>query len=256
MRLKNKASVVTGASKGIGKSIAKKFAIEGSKVSICSRTSSKKEGFKVVDEIIKNGGEAIYSSVDVSKYNEVEKFIQRTIDEWGTIDILVNNAGIGMLKSIEDTSSNEWKNIMENNVESVFNCTKLVIPHMRKNGGGSIINLASVASYVGFADDAAYCASKGGVLMLTRQTALDYSKENIRVNSICPGFIGTPELIHYLSQTEDPKLEMEKVIDYHPIGRIGTPEEVANVALFFASDESSFVTGADLAVDGGLLTRP
>ena len=163
----------------------------------------------------------------------MEKLIQKTIDEWGKIDILVNNAGIGMLKSIEDTSSNEWKNILENNLESVFNCTKSVIPHMRKNGGGSIINLASVASYVGFADDAAYCASKGGVLMLTRQTALDYSKENIRVNSICPGFIGTPELIHYLSQTEDPKLEMEKVIDYHPIGRIGTTEEGANVAIFF-----------------------
>ena len=256
MRLENKVSVITGASKGIGKSIAKKFAFEGSKVSICSRTSSKKEGLKVVDEIVKNGGEAIYSSVDVSKYNEVEKLIQKTIDEWGKIDILVNNAGIGMLKSIEDTSSNEWKNIMENNLESVFNCTKSVIPHMRENGGGSIINLASVASYVGFADDAAYCASKGGVLMLTRQTALDYSKENIRVNSICPGFIETPELIHYLSQTENPKLEMEKVIDYHPIGRIGTTEEVANVALFLASDESSFVTGADLAVDGGLLTRP
>ena len=256
MRLENKVSVITGASKGIGKSIAKKFAFEGSKVSICSRTSSKKEGLKVVDEIVKNGGEAIYSSVDVSKYSEVEKLIQKTIDEWGKIDILVNNAGIGMLKSIEDTSSNEWKNIMENNLESVFNCTKSVIPHMRKNGGGSIINLASVASYVGFADDAAYCASKGGVLMLTRQTALDYSKENIRVNSICPGFIETPELIHYLSQTENPKLERQKVIDYHPIGRIGTTEEVANVALFLASDESSFVTGADIAVDGGLLTRP
>lgn len=256
MRLENKVSVITGASKGIGKSIAKKFAFEGSKVSICSRTSSKKEGLKVVDEIVKNGGEAIYSSVDVSKYNEVEKLIQKTIDEWGKIDILVNNAGIGMLKSIEDTSSNEWKNIMENNLESVFNCTKSVIPHMRENGGGSIINLASVASYVGFADDAAYCASKGGVLMLTRQTALDYSKENIRVNSICPGFIETPELIHYLSQTENPKLERQKVIDYHPIGRIGTTEEVANVALFLASDESSFVTGADIAVDGGLLTRP
>ena len=256
MRLENKVSVITGASKGIGKSIAKKFAFEGSKVSICSRTSSKKEGLKVVDEIVKNGGEAIYSSADVSKYNEVEKLIQKTIDEWGKIDILVNNAGIGMLKSIEDTSSNEWKNIMENNLESVFNCTKSVIPHMRENGGGSIINLASVASYVGFADDAAYCASKGGVLMLTRQTALDYSKENIRVNSICPGFIETPELIHYLSQTENPKLERQKVIDYHPIGRIGTTEEVANVALFLASDESSFVTGADIAVDGGLLTRP
>ena len=186
----------------------------------------------------------------------MEKLIQKTIDEWGKIDILVNNAGIGMLKSIEDTSSNEWKNIMENNLESVFNCTKRVIPHMRENGGGSIINLASVASYVGFADDAAYCASKGGVLMLTRQTALDYSKENIRVNSICPGFIEAPELIHYLSQTENPKLERQKVIDYHPIGRIGTTEEVANVALFLASDESSFVTGADIAVDGGLLTRP
>ena len=256
MRLENKVSVITGASKGIGKSIAEKFAFEGSKVSICSRNSSNKEGLLVVDEIKKNGGEAIYSSVDVSKYSEVEKLIQKTMDEWGKIDILVNNAGIGMLKSIENTTTNEWKNILENNLESVFNCTKSVIPHMRENGGGSIINFASVASYVGFADDSAYCASKGGVLMLTRQTALDYSKENIRVNSICPGFIETPELIHYLSQTENPKLERQKVIDYHPIGRIGTTEEVANVALFLASDESSFVTGADIAVDGGLLTRP
>lgn len=256
MRLKNKVSIVTGASKGIGKTIAEMFAIHGSKVSICSRSSSEKEGSKVVEEIVEKGGEAIYTTADVSNYDDVEKLVKNTLDQWGSIDILVNNAGIGMLKSIENTSTNEWKNIMENNVESIFNCTKIVIPHMRKNGGGSIINLASVASYVGFADDAAYCASKGGVLMLTRQTALDYSKENIRVNSICPGFIETPELIHYLSQTENPKLERQKVIDYHPIGRIGTTEEVANVALFLASDESSFVTGADIAVDGGLLTRP
>ena len=140
MRLKNKVSIVTGASKGIGKTIAQMFAFHGSKVSICSRSSSEKEGTKVVEGIVERGGEAIYTTADVSNYDDVEKLVKNTLEQWGVVDILVNNAGIGMLKSIENTSTNEWKNIMENNVESIFNCTKIVIPHMRKNGGGSIIN--------------------------------------------------------------------------------------------------------------------
>lgn len=254
MRLQDRVAIVTGASKGIGRAIAGAFASEGARVAICSRRPE--EGEAAAGELRAAGQEVIYIQADVADIDDARRLVEGTIAQWGRLDILCNNAGVGMLRSLEETTPEEWRYLMSINLDGVFHCCKYAIPAMRRSGGGSIINLASVASFVGFAEDAAYCASKGGLLMLTRQMALDYSRENIRVNAICPGFIRTPELIHYVNQKPDPQAAMDEVVAYHPLGRIGEPAEVAAVALFLASDESSFVTGAQIVVDGGLLVRP
>jgi NAD(P)-dependent dehydrogenase (short-subunit alcohol dehydrogenase family) len=254
MRLAGKVAIVTGASKGIGRAIAAAYAHNGAHVAICSRTTS--EGEEAATAIRAAGSDVIYIQADVSVMADAQGLVEETVDRWGRLDVLCNNAGIGMLRTLEETTEEEWRHLMSINLDGAFHCSKFTIPAMRRSGGGSIINIASVASFVGFQADAAYCASKGGLLMLTRQMALDYSPENIRVNAICPGFIRTPELEHYLGQKPDPEAARAEVVAYHPIGRIGEPEEVADVAVFFASDESSFVTGAHLTVDGGLMVRP
>jgi len=256
MRLKDKVAIVTGASKGIGQAIAMAFAHEGARVAICSRASSKDAGEAVAADIRKTGSDAIYVQADVSVISEVQDLVDMTVDRWGRVDVLCNNAAIGMLRTVEQTTAEEWRHLMSINLDGVFYCSKAAIPAIRKAGGGSIVNLASVASFIGFKADSAYCTSKGGLLMFTRQMALDYAKEKIRVNAICPGFIRTPEFEHYLSQKDDVEAALAEVVAYHPIGRVGKPEDVASAAVFFASDESSFVTGAHLAVDGGLLIRP
>jgi NAD(P)-dependent dehydrogenase (short-subunit alcohol dehydrogenase family) len=256
MRLKNKVAIVTGSSKGIGQAIAQTFAQEGARVVICSRASSAAEGEAVAAHIVKAGGEAIFRQTDVADIDQAQQLVEATLERWGRLDILCNNAGVGLLRTVEDTTAAEWRDMMAINLDGAFHCCKFTVPAMRRNGGGSIINIASVASFVGFKADAPYCASKGGLLMLTRQMALDYAPENIRVNAVCPGFIHTYQLEQYLGQQADPEAAWAEVLAHHPMGRIGTVDEVAAAALFFASDESSFVTGADLAVDGGLLVRP
>jgi NAD(P)-dependent dehydrogenase (short-subunit alcohol dehydrogenase family) len=254
MRLTGKVAIVTGASKGIGRAIAAAYAHEGARVAICSRTTS--EGEEAAAAIQASGGDAIYVQADVSVMDDAQGLVEETVDRWGRLDVLCNNAGIGMLRTVEETTEEEWRHLMSVNLDGAFHCSKFAIPAMRRSGGGSILNVASVASFVGFQADAAYCASKGGLLMLTRQMALDYAPENIRVNAICPGFIRTYQLEQYLGQKPDPESARAEVEAYHPMGRIGESEEVAAVAVFFASDDSSFVTGADLAIDGGLLVRP
>lgn len=254
MELQNKVAIVTGASKGIGRAIATAFAREGAYVAICSRNAQ--EGESAATDIRASGGDAMYVHADISNVADAEQLVQTTVDRWGRLDVLCNNAGIGLLRTVEETTAEEWRHLLSINLDGAFYCSKFAIPAMRRNGGGSIINIASVASFIGFEADAAYCTSKGGLLMLTRQMALDYASENIRVNAICPGFIRTFQLEQYLSQKSDPEGAWSEVKSYHPIGRVGEPEEVAAAAVFFASNKSSFVTGANLAVDGGLLVRP
>jgi NAD(P)-dependent dehydrogenase (short-subunit alcohol dehydrogenase family) len=254
MRLSGKVAIITGGSKGIGRAIAAAFVREGAALLLCSRNAE--AGEAAAAELRAMGGDAHYLRVDIAKIDEAQRLVEETERRWGRLDVLCNNAAIGMLRTAEETTAEEWRTLLAINLDGAFYCSKFAIPLMRRGGGGCIINLASVASFIGFAADAAYCASKGGLLMLTRQMALDYAPENIRVNAICPGFIRTPELEHYLSQKPDPTQARAEVVAYHPLGRIGEPEEVASVAVFLASDESSFVTGAHLAVDGGLLVRP
>jgi NAD(P)-dependent dehydrogenase (short-subunit alcohol dehydrogenase family) len=169
--------------------------------------------------------------------------------------VLCNNAGVGLLRSVVDSTMEEYDFVMDPNVRGVFLCMKFGIPPMLAQAGGSVINIASVASFVGFRRDAAYCASKGAVVMLTKQAALDYASDGVRVNAICPAFIDTPMLHVYCEGQPEPETAWDEVVALHPMGRVGTPDDVAGAALFFASDDSAWVTGTALAVDGGFLCQ-
>ena len=170
----------------------------------------------------------------------------------GRLDILINNAGVGLLRSVTDSTEDEYDLVLDTNLKGAFFCCKHAIPAMIA-GGGSIVNTASVASFIGFEQDPAYCASKGALLMLTKQLAMEYARHRIRVNALCPGFVVTPELEHYLAQKPDPEAARREVEGIHPLGRLGTPEDVAYAALYLASDGSSWVTGCPLIIHGGML---
>lgn len=251
-RLRGKVAIVTGASRGIGRAIAVRFAGEGARVVAAQRSAEL--GEETVAEIRKAGGEAISVLTDVREEASVRAMIDAAITTFGTIDILCNNAGLGLIRTVVDTTADEYDAIMDTNVRGVFNCMKMGIPPMLSKGG-SVINIASIASFVGLPRDAAYCTSKGAVLMLTRQAALDYAPHDVRINAICPGFIETPMLVQYCASQPEPESAYEEVVSLHPMRRLGTPEDVAGAAVYFASDDSRWVTGASLAVDGGLLTQ-
>ncbi len=252
-RLAGKISIVTGAGRGIGHAIATRFGAEGAVVIAANR--NREQGEAVAAEIVASGGQAEFIRTDVRVLEDCERLVSETESRYGRIDVLCNNAGVGLLLSVEDTSLDDYDYIMDTNVRGAFWLTKHAVGGMVARGSGSIINLASVASFVGFENDAAYCASKGALLMLTRQVALEYAAEGVRVNAICPGFIETPEMHHYCDQQDDPAAALAACHAAHPMGRVGQPAEVAAAAVFLASDESSFVTGASLVVDGGLLIR-
>jgi NAD(P)-dependent dehydrogenase (short-subunit alcohol dehydrogenase family) len=252
-RLEGKVAIVTGAGRGIGEGIALRFAREGAAVVLAQRTAS--DGERVASAIEQAGGRALPVETDVRDEESVKALVKATLTEYGSLDVLCNNAGVGLLRSVVDSTMAEYDYVMDPNVRGVFICMKYGIPPMIEQGGGSIINVASVASFVGFRRDAAYCASKGAVLMLTRQAALDYAPEGVRANAICPGFIDTPMLRVYCGSQPDPEAALGEVLAQHPVGRLGTPDDVAGAALYFASDDSVWVTGAALAVDGGLLSQ-
>ena len=251
-QLDGKVAIVTGASRGIGRAIAVRFAREGARVVAAQRTVD--EGDSLVEEIAKAGGEAVSVLTDVKDEASVKAMVDAALAAFGTIDILCNNAGVGLIRSVVDTTTEQYDAVMDTNVRGVFLCMRFGIPPMLARGG-SVINIASVASYVGFPRDAAYCTSKGAVLMLTRQAALDFAAKDVRVNAICPGFIETPMLVQYCASQPNPDTAYQEVVGLHPMGRLGTPEDVAGAAVYFACDDSKWVTGASLAVDGGLLTQ-
>lgn len=250
-RLDGKVAIVTGAGRGIGAAIAERFADEGATVVAAQRTVADGDG--VVAAIREKGGEALAVPTDVRDSEAVADLVNAAVDRYGGLDILCNNAGVGLIRSVVDTTTDEYDYVMDSNVRGVFLCMKHGIPALIGRGGGSIVNIASVASYVGFPKDAAYCTSKGAVLMLTRQAALDYAPANVRVNAICPGFIDTPMLRVYCEGQEDPEATLDEVIGMHPMGRLGTCDDVAAAAVYLSSDDAAWVTGASLAVDGGLL---
>jgi NAD(P)-dependent dehydrogenase (short-subunit alcohol dehydrogenase family) len=245
VRLKDKVAIITGAASGIGKATAKLFAEHGAKVVVAD--IDKDGGSQTVTQIQNGGNEAIFVETDVTLKVDTEKMVAQTIETYGKLDILFNNAGIAMRLPVAELPEEDWHRCLDVNLTGVFLCAKAAIPAMLKNGCGSIINMSSIYGVVGADVRAAYVASKGGVTNLTRGMALDYAESNIRVNCICPGFVETPLVAGVIKTPE----EYQALADKHPMCRLGQPEEIAYGALYLASDESAFVTGIALPIDGG-----
>jgi meso-butanediol dehydrogenase/(S,S)-butanediol dehydrogenase/diacetyl reductase len=253
MRLAGKVAIVTGSGSGIGKAIAEIFAKEGAKVAIVERDEA--SGRQTAETIHAQGGEAIFIKADVSKKDDVQGAVGSTIERFGKLDVLVNNAAIQTLAKLVDTTEEVWDQIHGVNLKGVFFGCKFSIPEMLRIGGGSIINIASVLGLVGDPDLAAYCAAKGGVIALTRAAALTYGPAGIRVNCVCPGDVETPLVQSYFDKDPDAEQLRQTVYSKYALRRIATPDEIAKAVLFLASDESSFVTGSTMVVDGALTVK-
>ncbi len=246
-RLKGKVAIVTGSTSGIGIGIAKLFAKEGAKVVICGRRQEK--GQAVVDEIVKAGGEAVYHFMDITKIESIEALFADTVKQFGKIDILVNNAANVGLKDgrIDELTLEMWDNIFQSDVRGTFYATKCALPYLEQNGGGSIINIGSMASCSGDLGSTAYACAKAGVDKLTEYTALQYGKKNIRCNCVRPGLIVTPQNEAYV-----PQALKDIFLKNIEVNRYGNPEDIGHMCVYLASDESSYVTGQIVNVDGGL----
>jgi NAD(P)-dependent dehydrogenase (short-subunit alcohol dehydrogenase family) len=248
MKLKGKVALITGGSEGMGFATAELFLREGAKVVITGR--SKEKGERALARLRKIG-DAEFVRGDVSKNSDAKRMVEGTVRKFGRIDILFNNAGIYIEKLAEDTTEEELDRVLDINLKGTFLVTKHAIPHMKKRRAGVIINNSSDAGLIGNRTCPAYCASKGGITVMTKALALDYAKYNIRVNCVNPAIIDTPLLEREVAKAKNRREYLKMSSDIQPIGRIGLPEEVAQAVLFLASDESSFVTGAALSVDGG-----
>lgn len=244
MRLKDKVAIITGAGSGIGRSTALIFAKEGAKIVVANRREDK--GNKTVEEIKKIGGEAIFIKTDVSKWEDVSVMVDKTIDNYGKVDVLVNNAGVVKFGPLDKTTDEDWNYILNINLKGVFYGMKKVLPLMINQGKGKIINISSIAGLVGFEMIGPYCASKGGVIALTRQAALEYAKYKININCIAPGVIKT-EMTGMLEDKEETAFYKSQT----PYPRLGEGEDIGYMSLYLASDESDFVTGQVFVVDGG-----
>lgn len=249
MRFDDKVAIVTGASSGIGRGIALKLADEGASVVVADvKSEPSMDGKPTHEKIQEQGGNAIFIETDVSDEDSVKDMVYQAAESFGKIDVLVNNAGVHHSASVTDETVEGWDQVLEVNLRGAFLCSKHVIQHMlAEDIEGSIVNIGSIAGLVGYGDSAAYCASKGGIVELTREMALDYGEHGIRVNAVDPGVIRT-------AMTKD-MLEQEEVRQYMDqntvLDKLGEPEDIANAVAFLASDESDFVTGENLVVDGG-----
>lgn len=250
MKLQGKVVIITGATDGIGKATALKFASEGAKVMMVGRDEAKGRS---AEAEVKRYGDAVYLKADVSDSSQVKRIIEETVRRHGRIDVLVNNAAVCPAGTAVTTSEEMWDQIIDINLKGVFLCCKYAIPHMQKNGGGVIVNIGSINSLMAMENEAAYDASKGGVLMLTKAIAVDFAKSNIRANCILPGAVESTMLEGSLNASSDPAKAREWITQRHPVRRTGKPQEIAEVALFLATDAPSFMTGATIPVDGGIL---
>lgn len=248
--LSGKVAIVTGGGSGIGRATATLYAANGAKVVISDM--DEKGGAETVKMIQDVGGDAHFIKTDVGKPAECEAMVKQTVEKYGRLDIACNNAGIsGESNPVADVTVAGWDKVISINLSSVFYCMKYQIPAMLKDGGGSIVNMASILGKVGFMNSSGYVAAKHGVVGLTETAALEYSAKGVRVNAIGPGFIDTP----LLEKAGMGKEEKDMLVKLHPIGRLGKPEEIAELVLWLSSDKASFVTGAYYNVDGGYLAQ-
>jgi len=245
-RLKGKTGIVTGAGSGIGRACAVAMAREGARVALIGRRKDRVE--EVAHEI---GNSAIAIAADVSSNSEINALLEKTISQFGGINFLLNNAGLLHVGNAEQITEEQWDQTFNVNVRGVWLLSRAALPHMRKAGGGSIINMASTLALVGARNRAAYASSKGAVIQLTKSMAVDHGHEKIRVNAICPAFVESELTERLIGQATDAEAFRRDRIAALPIGRVGRPEDIAGLAVYLASDESSWVTGAAMSVDGG-----
>ena len=249
MKLTGQVAIVTGGGSGQGRATALLFAQEGAKVVI---GDINEQGAAETAQMINRneGGQAFSIKTDVTKSGDAQAMVDAALRQYGRLDILINNAGATLFKGIDDTTEEDWDRIINTNLKSIFLGCKAAIPAMRKSGGGSIVNIASVAGLMGMPEHFVYCAAKAGAIHLTKSLALDHGRENIRINCICPGGVRTP-MLNEVIDVNDPA-QIDRVGKQHALGRIAEPEEIARVSLFLCTPDASFMTGAAVTVDGGI----
>ena len=246
MRLRNKIAIITGGGTGMGRACALAFAKEGARVALVGRRKQHLE--QVASEI---GDGVLVVSADICNPRDRENVLAKTVAAFGSVNVLLNNAGILIPGTAETSTEEDWDRTFNVNARSLWLLSRAVLTHMRLAGGGSIINISSVLGLVGARNRAIYAASKGAVTLLTKCMALDHAPDYIRVNCICPSYVETDLTADYIRKAPDPAAAREERISKHPIGRLGVPEDIAGLAVYLASDESSWVTGAAFQVDGG-----
>lgn len=252
-RLKGKVAIVTGSGAGIGKCIAEVFAKEGAKVVACSRREL--NGQPVVDTIVQNGGDAIFVKGDISVEDDVINIVNTTIKKYGKVDILVNNAGVLFQKAFAETNTEDWDHVINTDLRGTFMCMIYAVREMLKTGGGSIINIASIHAFACLPESSAYDAAKWGMIGLSKSVAVELASKNVRVNILSPGLIDTPMWHDVQAAAKNPKEVTDYWMSNIPMGRTGKPEEIAHTAVFLASDESSYITGSHILVDGGITSQ-
>ena len=247
-RLQKKTAIITGAGTGIGRAIALAYAREGAQIALVGRRS------ELLHDVAKQaGGSPLVLSADVSQQSDIDRVLTAVKDRFGGLNVLVNNAGVLHIGTAEQITEEQWDQTFNVNVRGLWLLSRAVLPFMRAAGGGSIVNVASVLGINGARNRASYAPSKGAVILLTKCMAIDHGAENIRVNAICPSFVETDLTADVLRKAPDPAAVRRERVSVHPIGRLGQPDDIAGMAVYLASDESSWVTGAVLPVDGGYL---
>ena len=253
MEFKGKTVIVTGAGGGIGRSIAELYASEGAKVVVAE--IDRRGGAETVQRITDLGGQALFVETDVSQEESVQKMVATAVDRFGGVEILCNNAAIEIRGIFRDFQTPEWDRVLSVNLRGVYLCSRLVIPHLIQAGGGSVINISSVQALATTGRVAAYAATKGAILSLTRDLAQDLGEFNIRVNAVCPGVIQTPLMDRNMAHIPNREEAVENIRQAIPLKRLGTPEDVAHAVLFLTSSRSSYISGAALVIDGGLISQ-
>jgi NAD(P)-dependent dehydrogenase (short-subunit alcohol dehydrogenase family) len=248
MRLNNKIALITGGAVGIGAGIARRFSEAGAAVVILDVNG---DGALRMEQKLLETGRARAIQGDVTNEDQVKSAVEQIVAEFGSLDVLVNNAGIDVEGPLVDMKSSVWDRTLDVNLKGAFLCSKYAIPRMRGRGG-AIVNVSSVRAFVSYEGNAAYDASKAGMIGLTRALALEHGRDGIRVNAICPGYISTPMTDEWLAAQAEPAATLKQVLSVHPLGRMGTPRDVAEAALFLASDAASFISGTYLVVDGAM----